>query len=101
MSVLRSTAPTTPATQIVGYANRRTGEIFCLEHGHQHIDSPRSPWAAVRLADNGQAGYASPVPVICQECGAWLNDESTGYAMVSLDDNWRRRLRRARGHLDG
>jgi hypothetical protein len=99
MSARKPAPPTTLTTRIVGYASRRTGETLCLEHGQHHIRSSRSEWAAVRLADSSDARDASRAPVICQVCGTWLNDESTGYALVSSDDDhWSRRLCRPRGH---
>ena len=98
MSVRKPAHPTTLTTQIVGYANRRTGETLCLEHGQHYIRASRGEWAAVRLVDNSEARDASRAPVICQVCGIWLNDESTGYALVSSDDGHWRRLRRARVH---
>jgi hypothetical protein len=100
MSVLKRTDPASlHHAQIVGYVNHHTGVILCFDHGERDIESPRSPWCAVRLADDGlQARYTSTVPVICHECGAWLNDESTGYAIVSTHDGyWKRRLRHSRG----
>jgi hypothetical protein len=39
--------------------------------------------------------------VICHHCGAWLNDESTGYAIAPPQhDYWKRRLLRARARRD-
>ncbi|MGI9097878.1 MAG: hypothetical protein ACR2H2_05190 [Solirubrobacteraceae bacterium] len=94
MSVLKRADPATLHTQVVGYIDHRTGQILCRDHGERDIYSPRSPWAAVRLGDGIQARYESTAPVICHECGAWLNDESTGYAIVSPHDGyWKRRLR--------
>ncbi len=102
MSVLKSTDPPRIDTQIIGYANRRSGEVLCLRHGKHDSRSTRGQWVAVRLAYDPNAGYASIAPVICRQCGAWLNDESTGYAIVSPDnEHWRRCLRRARGHRNG
>jgi len=92
--------PTESTTRIVGYANERTGEIYCPAHGGYDIESPRSPWVALRPAGRLQPHDVSTAPVICHECGAWLNDESTGYAIAPPHrDYWRRRLLRARGRL--
>jgi len=93
--------PARADTQVVGYVNRRTGQVVCPEHGQHDIESPRSPWAAVRLVDQVHARYEATAPVICHECGAWLNNDSTCYAIVSYDDYWKRWLRGARGHRDG
>jgi hypothetical protein len=102
MTVLKHAAPTRPHTRLVGYVNRRTEEICCLEHGRHDIESPRSPWAPLRLTNRPEARYESTTPLICHECGTWLNDGSTGYAVTSPHDGyWKRRLRRARGHRDG
>jgi len=89
-------------TRIVGFIHRHTGEVLCPEHGEHDIDSPRSPWAAVRLVDQVHARYEATAPVICHACGAWLNNESTSYAIVSPhDDYWKRWLRSPRGHRIG
>ena len=88
-------------TRVVGYVNVRTQEIVCLEHGTRDMETPRSPWAAVRLCGQDHARYASTTPVICQECGVWMNDEATGYVIVfSQDGYWKRGLWRARGYGD-
>ena len=101
MTVLKHAEPMWLNTQLVGYVNRHTEQSFCLEHGQHDIDSPRSPWAPLCLTNRPQARYESTTPVICHECGAWLNDGSTGYAVVSPHDSyWKRRLRRGRGHRD-
>jgi hypothetical protein len=87
-----------PTTQVIGYVNERTGDIECLKHGGHDVDSPWSPWTALRPADRLQERYASTAPVICHRCGAWLNDESTGYAIAAPQhDYWKRRLLRACG----
>jgi hypothetical protein len=97
MSVKRAERPT-PHKQLLGYANRGTGQLICLEHGERDIDSPQSPWVGVRLHDRVRARDASTTAVICHACGTWLNDESTGYAIVATDpERWKRRLRRSRG----
>jgi hypothetical protein len=102
MTVLKPAAPTRLNTRLVGYVNRRTEQVSCVEHGQHDIDSPRSPWAPLCLTNRAQAGYESITPMVCHECGAWLNDGSTGYAVASPHDGyWRRRLRRIRGHRDG
>jgi hypothetical protein len=86
----------------VAYVNRRTGEVVCPEHGGQDITSPRNPWVAVELADRFPARYEATAPLICQACGAWLNNESTRYANVSsYDDYWKRWLRSFRGQRYG
>jgi hypothetical protein len=101
MSALEHADPSGRTTQVVGYLNGRSGEIVCLKHGEYDVDSPRSPWIALRPADRLQARYASTAPVICHRCGAWLNDESTGYAIAPPHhDYWKRRLLRARGRRD-
>jgi hypothetical protein len=101
MSVLDHVDPSGPTAQVVGYLNGRTGDIECLIHGEHDVDSPRSPWIALRPADPLQARYASTAPVICHRCGAWLNDESTGYAIAAPHhDYWKRRLRRGRSRRD-
>jgi hypothetical protein len=101
MSVLKRADEATLHRQLLGYANRRTGQLICLEHGQRDIDSPHSPWVGVRLHDRVQTRDPSTTAVICHECGVWLNDESTGYAIVATDhDHWKRRLRRSRGHRD-
>jgi hypothetical protein len=93
MSVLKHDDQTRLNTQHVGYINRRTGHILCLNHGGCDTESPRSPWAALRLLNPLQTAYASTTPVICHDCGAWLNDGSTGYAIpFSHDNRWRRRV---------
>lgn len=100
MRVLKRVDPALANTPVVGYVNRRTGKVVCPKHGEHDIESPRSPWAAVRVVDRPHARYEAAVPVICQECGAWLNNESTCYANVSAqDDYWKRWLRV--GHRDG
>jgi len=102
MRVLKRTDPARSATQVVGYVNRRTGEVVCPEHREHDIDSPRSPWTAVALVDRVQARYEATAPLICNECGAWLNNESTCYANVSpYDDYWKRWLRSGRGFRAG
>jgi hypothetical protein len=94
MNVLKHADQARPNTQIVGYVNRRSGHILCLDHGERDIESPRSPWETLRLVSPLQVRCVSPTPVICHECGAWLNDASTGYAIPSPHDNpWRRFLR--------
>ena len=99
MSALKRADQTTPHTPLLGYANRRTGQLICLEHGERDIESPHSPWVGVRLHDRVRTRDASTTAVICHECGAWLNDDSTGYAIVTTDDDrWKRRLRRSRDH---
>jgi len=74
--------------RVVGYIDRRTGEILCVNHGARDIESRGSPWAAIRVVDSREAGHASTVAVICRECGNWLNDESTGYAIVAPQDDY-------------
>ena len=84
----------TPNSEIVGYVNRRTGQLVCLNHGERDVDSLLSPWAALRLV----ACERSSAPVICHECGAWINDESTRYAAVTTHrGDWRRRFVSRRG----
>jgi hypothetical protein len=101
MTVLKPAEPTRLNTRLVGYVNRRTDQVSCLEHGQHDIDSLRSPWAPLSLTTRLQAGYESTTPMVCYECGAWLNDGSTGYAVASpCDGYWKRRLRRARGHRE-
>ena len=99
MSALEHVDPT-KATRVLGYVNQRTGDIVCPEHGTYDIQSPRSPWVALRPAGHVQPHASSTAPVICRECGAWLNDESTGYAIAAPHhDYWRRRLLRAGSRL--
>jgi len=101
VSVLKRADQATHHPQLLGYANRRTGELICLEHGERDIDSPGSPWVGVRPRDRVRRRDASTTAVICHACGAWLNGESTGYAFVATDrDRWKRRLPRHRGHRD-
>lgn len=101
MSAFKHADPTRLSAQVVGYVNRHTDQIVCLEHGEHDIHSPRSPWAALRPAGQLQSRYESTAPVICHQCGAWLNDASTGYAIAPPHhDYWKRRLRRARGQRD-
>jgi hypothetical protein len=82
--------------QLAGYFNRRTEQILCLKDGQQDIESPRRPWAALRLVGRLQARYASTSAVICHECGASLNDASTGYTILSSNTNYWKR-----GHVPG
>jgi hypothetical protein len=99
MRTLRRIHAVDPDARVVGYVNRRTGEVVCPEHGRHDVESPRSPWAAVCLVDRVHARYEATAPVICHECGAWLNNESTSYANVSPQaDYWRRWLRGALVH---
>jgi hypothetical protein len=99
MSILKRADPGKLDSQVVAYVSRRTGQFVCREHGEHDIESPHSEWAAVRLVDRCQASFEATTPVICHECCAWLNDESTGYAIAwSQDGYWKRRLRAARGH---
>jgi hypothetical protein len=94
MSLLKHADSTRLTTRIVGYFDHRSGQFICLRHGARDIESPRSPWAAVQLLERLQSRDASTTAVICDECGAWLNDESTGYAIVAPHhDYWRRQLR--------
>ncbi|MGH2941480.1 MAG: hypothetical protein ACRDLN_01705 [Solirubrobacteraceae bacterium] len=87
------------SAQVVGYVNRRTDEVICRRHGTQEVTSPRTPWVALRVVEGPLSRYESTAPVICHRCGAWLNDESTGYAIASLPDGvWKRRLRLIRSH---
>jgi hypothetical protein len=76
--------------------------VVCPEHAAQDITSPRNPWVAVELTDRFPVRYEATAPLICHECGAWLNNESTCYANVSsYDAYWKRWLRSGRGHRDG
>lgn len=98
---LKRPDPPISDTRVVGYVNVRTREIVCLKHGTRDIESPRSPWAAVRLSGQEHARYASTTPVICHECGIWMNDEATSYVIVcSHDGYWKRQLWRVRGRGD-
>ncbi len=97
MNVLKHADSTSPNGQFVGYLNRRSGEILCLDHGQRDITSSRSPWLPLRLIDQIEARYESTTPVICHQCGTWLNDASTGYAIACLHDGyWKRQLWRTR-----
>ena len=101
MSTLEHADRSESTAPVVGYLNGRTGDIECLRHGEHDVDSPRSPWIALRPADPLQARYASTAPIICHRCGAWLNDESTGYAIAAPHhEYWKRRLRRALSRLE-
>lgn len=100
MTVVKQPDSTKLNTQLVGYVNRRTGQIVCLQH-RPEIQSPRDSWAPLHLNGPIQARDPSTTPVICGECGSWLNDEATGYAITSPPDGyWKRCLRRARAHRD-
>jgi hypothetical protein len=88
MRMLNRTNPKRADMPVVGYVDRRTGQIVCTRHGVRDIESRHSPWAAIHVIDPHKAGYVSTTTVICHQCGVWLNGESTGYAIVSPQDDY-------------
>jgi hypothetical protein len=86
--LLNRTQPKRADMQLVGYIDRRTGQVVCTRHGVRDIESRQSPWAAIRVVDPHKTGYVSTTTVVCHHCGVWLNGESTGYAIVSPQDHY-------------
>ena len=93
MWILDRTRHNTSGMRVIGYVDRRTNRFICTAHRVPDLESRHSTWTAVYLLDPLQVGYVSTVPVICHECGTWINDESTGYAVVTIHgSHGRRRL---------
>lgn len=86
MRALGRTHPTKVDMKIVGYIDRRSGQISCARYGIRDIESRRTPWSAIYVVHPHQAGYASTTAITCHRCGTWINDESTGYAIAATQD---------------